>query len=434
MTSSKIVKAPARWAGLAAIALALGSGAGSAPVPAGNDDPGGAQTATEDEIERSAFWRRFLPVVLQAGEMQAETVPAGEGTPTETGRCSQQAEVSITPPPASVASLEEEQVRFFTAVGDELIAPGYAAFAAAAQALATATEEYCAAPGSDNTALQEAWKCAMGAWQGVQHLRVGPVEEDHRRLRIQFFPDGNSAVRRNLDGLLGSAAPITEEVVRNTPAGAQGLPALERLIFEETLAAGSRRCEAATAIAGNVRNMADEVAAPWQTDGALLRGFVSGGDPFISADDVLVAILESLVVQAKFVADRKIRPGLRTRDADALESPLSTHSKDNIAANLDALAALVGDGQGDAYRLRAYLQRAHEETSIGDQLGATAADAQARVEALTANLEDVIGDQASPDRERVQALFDDLQMLSNLGEEASAAAGVQLGFNSEDGD
>lgn len=451
------MKAPARWIGLAVIALAVGSGGDardSTVAPASDHD---SPAAEDDEIERGTFWRRFLPVVLQAAEPAtdpaAPTDPADPTDPTEptdptdptdpttptdptdpaVALCSAPV-VSATPPPASVGTLEAERALFFAAVGEELIAPGYAAFAEAAQALATTTQAYCAAPGNDDAALQEAWKCAMTAWQRMQHLRVGPVEEDHRRLRIQFFPDGNSAVQRNLDGLLGGAAPITEGLVRNTPAGAQGLPALERLIFEETLAAGSRRCEAATAIAGNLRNMAQEVAAPWQAGGALLAGFVNGSDPFLSEEDVLVAILESLVVQAEFVANRKIRPGLRTSDADALESPLSMHSKENIAANVDALAALVGDGQGSAYRLRDYLLRGHDESSIGDQLGATASNAQVRLAALTAGLEAAIGGQATADRERVQALFDDLHMLSNLGVDASVAAGVNLGFNSEDGD
>ena len=446
------MKTPARWIGLAAIALAVGSGGDvrdSATMPA-SDSP----TAEDEEIERGTFWRRFLPVVLQALEpadptdRTTPTDPTGPTDPTDptdpttppdptdpTGvaLCSAP-EMSATPPPASVGTLEEERALFFTAVGEELIAPGYAAFAEAAQALATTTQAYCAAPGNDDAALHEAWKCAMTAWQRMQHLRVGPVEEDHRRLRIQFFPDGNSAVQRNLDGLLGGTAAITEDVVRNTPAGAQGLPALERLIFEETLAAGSRRCEAAQAIAGNLRNMAEEVAAPWQAGGALVAGFVNGSDPFLSGDDVLVAILESLVVQAEFVADRKILPGLRTSDADALESPLSMHSKENIVGNVDALAALVGDDQGSAYRLRAYLLRAHDETSIGGQLGATASDAQARLAALAASLEAIVGGQATADRKQVQALFDDLQTLSNLGVDASVAAGVNLGFNSEDGD
>ena len=42
-----------------------------------------------------------------------------------------------------VGTVEEEQSRFFKAVGEELVAPGYASFAATTQALATAASDYC---------------------------------------------------------------------------------------------------------------------------------------------------------------------------------------------------------------------------------------------------------------------------------------------------
>ena len=275
----------------------------------------------------------------------------------------------------------------------------------------------------------------MTAWQRVQHLRTGPVEEDNRRLRIQFFPDGNRAAQRNLAGLLYGTAAITEEVVRNTAAGAQGFPALERLIFgSKTLRPGSRRCQAAVAIAANLRTMADEIAAPWQSDGALLQAFEGGDDPFLDRNDVLTAILESIAVQGEFIADEKIRRAMRAEDASRLESPLAAHSKENVAANLGALAELIDDEQAGAYRLRHYLLRVHDERPIGDQLAIAATQAQERIASLTAGFETAAVQQASADRERLQGLFDDFQRLSTLAEDAAVAAGVNLGFNSQDGD
>ena len=273
----------------------------------------------------------------------------------------------------------------------------------------------------------------MAAWQRVQHLRTGPVEEDHRRLRIQLFPDNSGNVQRNLEGLLSGTGAISEDAVSASPVGAQGFPALEQMIFAEALVADSRRCQAAVAIADNLRTMAGEIAAPWREDGALFQAFINGTEPFLDRDDVLIALLESIAVQAEFIADRKIAPALRGGDASALESPLAAHSKENIAANLGALADLIDNEHGGIYRLRDYLRRAHGEEPVGSQLVSVAAEAQGRIAALMASFEDIVAGQAAGDGE-VESLRVDFQKLSDLGVEAAVAAGVSLGFNSEDGD
>ena len=321
----------------------------------------------------------------------------------------------------------------FAAVGQGLLTLGYAAFAAAAAGLADAAAAHCGAAAGDGQGLAGAWRRAMTAWQRVQHLRTGPVEEDHRRLRIQLFPDANGAVERNLDALLAGTEAITGARVRGSPVGAQGLPALERLIFtgDPGLAAGTRRCEAAVAIASNLSWLAREVAAPWRAGGTMLEAFVHAAEPFLGGDDVLVAIVESIAVHAEFVADRKLAPALRGASADALESPLAGHSGANIAANLEALAELIGGAEPGVYRLRDYLLRAHDETEVGARLASVANRAQERIAAITASFEDVVAGRAAGD---LDGLRRDFKELSDLGREAAVAAGVNLGFNSEDGD
>ena len=431
------MKTVAQWVALAAVALSMAAAGGAGQEAPAADGGVNAESATEREAARHSWLTWLLPGLLrqaQAPSPPPPTKPPEEPPPPPPPPPTE-------PPPASLGSVgtkAEEQSRFFAAVAGELLAPGYAAFAAAAQELAAAARAYCTAPGSgDAAALGGAWRRAMTAWQRVQHLRTGPVEEDFRRLRIQLFPDNSRNVQRNLEGLLGGTEAITEAVVSASPVGAQGLPALERLIFaNETLAAGSRNCQAAAAIADNLSTMAGEIADPWRAGGAMFQAFINGAEPFLSADDVLIAVLESIAVQAEFIADRKIAPALRGGDAGALESPLAAHSKENIAANLGALADLIDNEHGGIYRLRDYLQRAHGENDgepVGNQLASVAAEAQGRIAALTAGFEDIVAGQA-PGGGDLEGLRVDFQKLSNLGVEAAVAAGVNLGFNSEDGD
>ena len=428
--SGEAVKTLAQWFALAAVALSMAAvGGDERKAPdAATERPANAESAAEREATRHSWLNWLLPGLLrQATAPTTPPEPPPPEPPTEPTK----------PPPASLGAVgtkAEEQSRFFAAVAGELLAPDYAAFAAAAQALSTSARAYCTAPGSgDAAALGGAWRRAMAAWQRVQHLRTGPVEEDHRRLRIQLFPDNSGNVQRNLEGLLSGTGTISEDAVSASPVGAQGLPALEQLIFAEALAADSRRCQAAVAIADNLRTMAGEIAAPWREDGALFQAFINGTEPFLDRDDVLIALLESIAVQAEFIADRKIAPALRGGDASALESPLAAHSKENIAANLGALADLIDNEHGGIYRLRDYLRRAHGEEPVGSQLVSVAAEAQGRIAALMASFEDIVAGQAAGDGE-VESLRVDFQKLSDLGVEAAVAAGVSLGFNSEDGD
>ena len=431
------MKTLARWLALAAVALLMAAGGGDGlSSEAASDQTVNAENAAEPQVRRS-FWLSWWPGLLQRETaLSPPTEPPPPPPDPPPPEPPPPAPPEPPPPPATlgpVGTREEEQSRFFAAVGQDLLAPDYAAFAAAAQALATAAETYCdGADGAAAQALGDAWRRAMAAWQRVQHLRTGPVEENHRRLRIQLFPDNSRAVRRNVDNLLSGTEAVTEAAVSNSPVGAQGFPALEGLIFaDEGLASGSRRCRLAVAVAANLRTMAAEIADPWQAGGAMLEAFVNGAAPFLDRNDVLVAILESIAVQAEFIADRKIAPALRGGDAEVLESPLAEHSRENVAANLGALADLIDDDHNGVYRLRDYLQRAHNEASVGDQLASVVAQAQGREAALTAGFERIVTGQASGDIESIRV---DFQKLSALGQDAAVAAGVNLGFNSEDGD
>ena len=342
-----------------------------------------------------------------------------------------------TPPPPAVAvpaevgTDAEEQLLLRRALGREVFSPAYAAFENAAGRLADEAAGRCGGT-SANVALRRAWREAMTTWQRVQHFRAGPVEEANRRLRIHWFPDSNNAVERGLRQWLRGSQAITQAAIASTSAGAQGLPALEQLIFvAEPMTAGSRGCLLTAAIADNLHVMADAVAQPWGEGGATLEGFVTGGDPFLGPGDVLVALFEAIVVQAEFIADRKLGPALRLGEASVLESPLAMHSRENLAANVEALQALAGTGEDNAYRLYDYLERAHGEGALAGQLAALITRLQGQLAGLEDTLERAVGNGDTEPLSRLRAGFRELRQR---GEEAAVAAGVNLGFNSEDGD
>ena len=341
-------------------------------------------------------------------------------------------------PLGTVGSKEAEQRRLYDALGREVFAPAYADLASCAEQLETAVKEYCAAPTADQSPLENAWRGAMRAWQLVQHLMVGPIEGANRRFRMQFYP-ARGAIERNVDDVLAASDPITKETIATKPVGAQGLPALEYLLFFigglDDADAGPRRCELAEAIAANVRVLASEVSAPWQEGGAFIDDFANARGDFITGDDVLVAILESLGIQSEFIADRKLKPALPSaRNVQGLESHYADNSAANIDANLDAFWRMFDAFPPDAYRLRDYLERAHEAGEITRLIALELDRAQQAlgvIEGSGYSLEEIVEDHQSRD---VEPLYDSFQELADLTVEAAVAAGVELGFNFFDGD
>lgn len=338
-------------------------------------------------------------------------------------------------PLGAVGSVREERLKLFNALGKDVFGPYYGAFTTTTAALADSVDGYCDAPNGEIDEVVADWRAAMVAWQHVQYLRVGPVEEDNRRFRVQLFPDANEAVRRGVDGLLGGTQAITEEVVQSSSVGAQGLPALEYLLYMDSAsltgaADAPRRCELAAAIAANLRTIARQIGDPWAAGGRMRADFARASGFFTDDDDALVAVLEAIAVQAEFIADRKLGdPWLQT-NVEGLESHLAKHSKQNVQANTTALGALLDDEADDVYRVRDYLRRAHDADSIGGQLADALDDAQTALDE-TAAFEDVLSGTAAGDMAGLRAAF---QRMANLAVDAAVAADVELGFNNQDGD
>ncbi|MEL6870867.1 MAG: imelysin family protein [Pseudomonadota bacterium] len=348
--------------------------------------------------------------------------------------------VTTPPPPTdpfgAIGTLEEEQDRLFESIGVGIIAPAYETMATESQTLKTAIDDYCDdTVNGDLAATQEIWRDAMIAWQNASIVRFGPVEENNRRLRIQFFPDSNNAVVNNVTSVLNGGSPITEPLVASSPVGAQGLPALEYLLFDlgglDDATNGPRRCELATAIAANFQTIAEELAAAWDPAGQLLADFTSASGTYMDRNEVLTDILESLAQDTEFVADEKVTRPQQT-GANTTESFRSEQSLANLIANTAAIRAFLDRGNADTdYGFRDYLTRAHDSGAIADQLDQQLAAAESGLAVLSASLEDILLGAETGDIDVVRT---SLQDLADSFVDSAIAADVNLGFNNQDGD
>jgi len=139
--------------------------------------------------------------------------------------------------PTPTVTLDAQFALYLADLADGHIIPSYAAMQTTAQTLKDSTHTFCALPSPSNndlTTLQQNWQSFNAAWQKIQWLKVGAIVENDRLLRVQLWPDKNNAVSRGVNALIAEQFVISAEYVSGENLGAQGIPALEYLLFPET--------------------------------------------------------------------------------------------------------------------------------------------------------------------------------------------------------
>ncbi|MBV1789303.1 imelysin family protein [Marinobacterium sp. D7] len=323
----------------------------------------------------------------------------------------------------------------------EDILPAYAHFASAAEGLAKASNALCNTTDSANLAsTRQAYRDTLTAWQGVSHLQFGPVTYLMRNYSIQFWPDRKSIGRKQLQSALALPADsvFDAEFFHQASVSIKGLPALEQLLFRtdalEQLQGIGVDCRLTQAIAGNLSTMADGIYQDWKREGeTLLRGSDIAAEDDVQASTVpafSIDLMKSLVEPIELIRDTKLLAVLG-KGADSTyphraESWMSEHSLANIRTNLDAAQALYkGSNAGLEQLLR---QRGEEERAkaIEQQFLLLDEQLQPLGDSLTGALDAHYAE--------LVTIADSLKVLDHLLGMAMKTLGIQLGFNSRDGD
>ena len=350
--------------------------------------------------------------------------------------------------PTPTVTLDDQFTLYLADLTDRHIIPSYAAMQTDAQTLQDSINVFCALPSPSSTdllPLQQNWQRFNSAWQQIQWLKVGAVVEDDRLLRIQLWPDKNDAVSRGVDALIAEQFVITGEYVSGENLGAQGIPALEYLLFSEsssdsliTASNKQKRCEVSSAIAQNLLNMSTDIAADWQTIGGNYRAeFVGGTGDFTSIKNVLEELTTNWLQHIEIVEDTKLNevlgdtsPG-NFRDA---EHYLSDKSLTSISINIQSFLSIYtnDDGLGFDSILVDFLG----QQSINDELTTSLTTTVDRIRLINQNFdsyEAMLADAAG--REALTNLVAEMRVLIDLIDITfTQALDLNLGFNSSDGD
>ena len=322
-------------------------------------------------------------------------------------------------------------------VADGFVIPKYEALARATDAQEKAWGSFCPARVTANALpLLVDYKNVAGAWAAAQLVKTGPIVLFLRQERFYYWPEAHDATARALQSLLASNDPKALEpaTLEHDSVAGQGLPALERLLFDDgALAAlqshdGVRRCEVAQAIAHNLNVIAHDVAKEWKApDGvrAALAANKSWRGLFADANEATRLLLTDLVTLFTLIDDNKLLNVIGKDAASAkprlAEAWRSKRSADDIQLNLMAARAMTDLFSLDLKRAdRAKLDKAlataiRAAKALPRDLGSAAADPKRR---------------AKLEATRVAIKAAQAQIVAIL----PPALGVTLGFNSLDGD
>lgn len=299
-----------------------------------------------------------------------------------------------------------------------------------------AWETSCRAESPDLPALRAAFGNAADAWIAIEHVAFGPLGVHQRAERVSFFPDRRNAVGKAVNGLIGRAAKgsLTADDVAGVSVAGQGLPALERLLYDDaylkpgTPADMRARCAVGLAIAGNLQAIADAVKAEWLApDGP--RAKLAAGQP----------------MPPLFADGRQALSGMLTDLATGLQRLIDVKIRRFMGTSAETAAPLLAEGVRSGRVKRDLVLAAESLAAEGKALAAGTPDyVQVRVgriadrfaQRYAAMPDDVAQDAADPARRgAVLDLVAPLRaMQAVLVDEVAPALGVQLGFNSLDGD
>lgn len=296
------------------------------------------------------------------------------------------------------------------------ILPGYDRLVEETAALAKLAGESC-----DGATLAPAFHTAFDAWMGVQHIHIGPAEEEGRSLAIAFWPDPKGLGRKaQLALLTDDPAKLEAEAFAEQSVAARGLTGLERLLWPEaTLPADP--CPLIQATASDLARLAAEIRDGWTGGYAdlLLTAGANGNTAYLSSDEARQALFTLVVAGLEHLRDQRLGRPIGTFDRptpERAEARASGRSLRNVELALLALRDLLEGLSGAAPKTLAALDRATRLARDLDDptlAGVASPTGRLKVEVL---------------QQAVEAAR--LSAVAELG----PALGVGVGFNALDGD
>lgn len=339
------------------------------------------------------------------------------------------------------ALAEPDHAEVNRVLADAVIMPAYERYHQAMQNLAPTIGELCSAPGDQTLAVsQQAFTDSVDAWQRLQPVAFGPIEDQGLAARIHFWPDKHGTAGKQLSKLLAEPDPAAlEDGVAGKSAALQSLAALERVLLDQADALvtkdGDFACSLALAIADYQSDLADDILDAWQGDdghNVLFTKASDGNDAYYDAADATTDLFGALSATLDgIVANKLERPlgkSLESAKPKRAEDWRSGRSLANITANLETIEALYIEEGG----LHVFLSETGQE-ALDQTLRKGLDQTLETASSIDLPLYEAVGEETA--RLKVEKLLQEVKSLRALLTGTLAdAADLTIGFNKSDGD
>lgn len=306
-------------------------------------------------------------------------------------------------------------------VVQDFVIPSYTAFAQQATKQAEAWEKTCTPE-----TLKPLFQDTSDAWAKVQHINFGPITLLLRRDRLYHWPERRNAVAKSLSKAMAEKDPslLTPKKIRGSSVAVQGLPALERILYTDTIK-DDYGCQLGKQIARNIEAIATGALKDWKDTLPTVEAGQAHPIFFESSDESATRLFTELLAGFQMISDQKVALPMGSslkkangKRAEGWRSQRSTRYIQQSANSLNDMAKpfisfLPADS---AAKVKVQLDRFVKLAS-----------------ALPAPLKDAVTDEKA--RAQIMAFREELSTTRNLiVDEFTKHLGLTVGFNSLDGD
>lgn len=308
------------------------------------------------------------------------------------------------------------------------IGHGYEQLASSTATFAQLTSEYCAEPTDAGLlAVKEQWLAAFNSWHAVRFVDFGPIEQNTRAWKFQFWPDPKNLTASKARYWLGNDKPIDVDALSRDSVAIQGFPAAEYLLYDPQITDGERAlpaertCALLTGISGNLKQNAEGLAADW---GQLQSRYLEVND---YSNGTLTSAMHALEIMADWRLAAPLgvrgtgRPNPYLADAWRSEQSLVT-----LRASLQGMADFFVPGLN-------LLMAENNAADLAEQFSTQLNKTLAHFDGLPADITPLL--ETEEGVASLTALLEDVRATGAvLTGPVAGKLGVVRGFNSSDGD
>ena len=311
---------------------------------------------------------------------------------------------------------------YLTEVANNQILTAYQNVVKQSSALGSLATQSCqtgsAVSGEQLTALRAQWLELAKAWAQAEVVGFGPAMNSMSNLYINYYPDERGLVHQGVIDLIAANPTLTADQLASESAIVQGIPGLEEVLYAND-SLTKEQCQYVVSASEALTVRLSNVQKAWQESPEQLLGI--GGDQNKTGLNRWINSVLALVETTKSTSlDQPL--GITGNKKGHLPAAAAGQSRAIITAKVAALNKALTDPA-----LVAILSDNGNDT-LADEMSTLLAEASTLLAQLPEDLA-----QATPDQQK--ALYEKLTELTQvIKRQLMPTLGIQVGFNSTDGD